>query len=204
MKQWASSPRCRGTASSLSAVKIGPALAAGQHYRGESGGERSYAAAAADLDCPMRIPGGRLQRDHWLCRDDADAVNNHPDVDHIAFTGGPETARHIVRNSAENLSKTTLELGGKSPLSSLRMRIWTAPPMPRVGDICRLRAKLRRRFACWWLKASKSNCWRKWSSGLNELSSAADDAATQFGLYERQKRLIEQVVSRSLGRAPGW
>ncbi len=34
---------------------------------------------------------------------------------HIAFTGGPETARHIVRASAENLAKTSLELGGKSP-----------------------------------------------------------------------------------------
>ena len=32
-----------------------------------------------------------------------------------AFTGGPETARHIVRNSAENLASTSLELGGKSP-----------------------------------------------------------------------------------------
>ncbi|HAB24365.1 MAG TPA: carnitine dehydratase, partial [Pantoea sp.] len=42
-------------------------------------------------------------------------LTTHPDVAHIAFTGGPETARHIVRNSAENLSKTTLELGGKSP-----------------------------------------------------------------------------------------
>ncbi|MFN4194199.1 MAG: aldehyde dehydrogenase family protein, partial [Tabrizicola sp.] len=36
-------------------------------------------------------------------------------VAHIAFTGGPETARHIVRASAENLAKTSLELGGKSP-----------------------------------------------------------------------------------------
>jgi len=33
----------------------------------------------------------------------------------VAFTGGPETARHIVRNSAENLASTSLELGGKSP-----------------------------------------------------------------------------------------
>ncbi len=43
------------------------------------------------------------------------ALTTHPKVAHIAFTGGPETARHIVRASAENLSKTSLELGGKSP-----------------------------------------------------------------------------------------
>jgi aldehyde dehydrogenase (NAD+) len=43
------------------------------------------------------------------------ALSRHPKVAHVAFTGGPETARHIVRNSAENLASTSLELGGKSP-----------------------------------------------------------------------------------------
>lgn len=43
-------------------------------------------------------------------------LTRHPDVDRIAFTGGPDTARHVVRNSAENFAVTTLELGGKSPI----------------------------------------------------------------------------------------
>jgi acyl-CoA reductase-like NAD-dependent aldehyde dehydrogenase len=43
-------------------------------------------------------------------------LTRHPDVDRIAFTGGPETARHVVRNSAENFAVTSLELGGKSPI----------------------------------------------------------------------------------------
>ncbi|MEO5615619.1 MAG: aldehyde dehydrogenase family protein, partial [Cypionkella sp.] len=43
------------------------------------------------------------------------ALTTHPRVAHIAFTGGPETARHVVRGSAENLASTSLELGGKSP-----------------------------------------------------------------------------------------
>ena len=43
-------------------------------------------------------------------------LTRNPKVDRIAFTGGPETARHIVRNSAENFAVTTLELGGKSPI----------------------------------------------------------------------------------------
>jgi (Z)-2-((N-methylformamido)methylene)-5-hydroxybutyrolactone dehydrogenase len=42
-------------------------------------------------------------------------LTKHPGIDHVAFTGGPETARHVVRNSAENLASTSLELGGKSP-----------------------------------------------------------------------------------------
>ncbi len=45
------------------------------------------------------------------------ALTAHPLVEKIAFTGGPETARHIIRNSAENLSEVSLELGGKSPVA---------------------------------------------------------------------------------------
>lgn len=44
------------------------------------------------------------------------ALTSHPMVDRIAFTGGPETARHILRNSANNLAPSSLELGGKSPV----------------------------------------------------------------------------------------
>ena len=45
------------------------------------------------------------------------ALTTHPLVEKVAFTGGPETARHIIRNSAENLSEVSLELGGKSPVA---------------------------------------------------------------------------------------
>ena len=44
-------------------------------------------------------------------------LTTHNLVEKIAFTGGPETARHIIRNSAENLSEVSLELGGKSPVA---------------------------------------------------------------------------------------
>jgi len=45
------------------------------------------------------------------------ALTSHNLVEKVAFTGGPETARHIIRNSAENLSEVSLELGGKSPVA---------------------------------------------------------------------------------------
>jgi (Z)-2-((N-methylformamido)methylene)-5-hydroxybutyrolactone dehydrogenase len=45
------------------------------------------------------------------------ALTTHKLVEKVAFTGGPETARHIIRNSAENLSEVSLELGGKSPVA---------------------------------------------------------------------------------------
>lgn len=43
-------------------------------------------------------------------------LTSHAKVSKVAFTGGPETARHIVANTANNLAETTLELGGKSPV----------------------------------------------------------------------------------------
>ncbi len=43
-------------------------------------------------------------------------LTSHPKVAKVAFTGGPETARRIVANTAHNLAETTLELGGKSPV----------------------------------------------------------------------------------------
>ncbi|MEK4023372.1 aldehyde dehydrogenase [Sporosarcina sp. FSL W7-1283] len=39
----------------------------------------------------------------------------HPLVRRVAFTGGNESARHVVRNTAENFAQVSLELGGKSP-----------------------------------------------------------------------------------------
>jgi acyl-CoA reductase-like NAD-dependent aldehyde dehydrogenase len=37
-------------------------------------------------------------------------------VGKVAFTGGVDTARHIVANTAANLAPVSLELGGKSPI----------------------------------------------------------------------------------------
>lgn len=43
------------------------------------------------------------------------ALAAHPQVDKIAFTGSTEVGRLIVKASAGNLKKVSLELGGKSP-----------------------------------------------------------------------------------------
>jgi aldehyde dehydrogenase (NAD+) len=42
------------------------------------------------------------------------ALTAHPGIDHIAFTGGPESARAIGRAAADRLTPATYELGGKS------------------------------------------------------------------------------------------
>jgi len=44
------------------------------------------------------------------------AITAHPDVEKVAFTGSTEVGKQIMRDSADNLKKVTLELGGKSPV----------------------------------------------------------------------------------------
>ncbi len=101
----------------LTATKLGPALAAGCAVVLKA----SEIAPAPMLEFAKLIeqagfPPGVVS----VITGDADncaiPLTRHPDVDRIAFTGGPETARHVIRNSAENFAVTTLELGGKSPI----------------------------------------------------------------------------------------
>ncbi len=43
------------------------------------------------------------------------ALASHPGIDKIAFTGSTEVGKIIARTAAENLTKVSLELGGKAP-----------------------------------------------------------------------------------------
>lgn len=43
------------------------------------------------------------------------ALAEHPDVDKVAFTGSTEVGQKIVRASAGNMKRMSMELGGKSP-----------------------------------------------------------------------------------------
>ncbi len=100
----------------LSAVKIGPALAAGctMVLKASEEGPAPMLEFARIFD-QAGFPPGVLNVITGFGPQCGAVLTRHPKVDHIAFTGGPETARHIVRNSAENLASTSLELGGKSP-----------------------------------------------------------------------------------------
>jgi len=44
------------------------------------------------------------------------ALAGHPLVDKISFTGSPVTATSVLRTTADNLTPTLMELGGKNPL----------------------------------------------------------------------------------------
>ncbi|MFC6732090.1 aldehyde dehydrogenase [Haladaptatus sp. GCM10025893] len=43
------------------------------------------------------------------------ALTAHPDVDKLAFTGSTAVGREVAKTAGENLTKVSLELGGKSP-----------------------------------------------------------------------------------------
>ncbi len=100
----------------LAAVKIGPALAAGCTLVVKASEEGPGPMLAfARLVHEAGFPPGVVNILTGFGPACGAALTRHPGIDHIAFTGGPGTARAIVRNSAENLASTSLELGGKSP-----------------------------------------------------------------------------------------
>ncbi len=101
----------------LTATKLGPALAAGCAVVLKA----SEIAPAPMLEFARLIeqagfPAGTVSVITGDAETCAIPLTRHADVDRIAFTGGPDTARHVVRNSAENFAVTSLELGGKSPI----------------------------------------------------------------------------------------
>ncbi|TJV68656.1 MAG: aldehyde dehydrogenase [Mesorhizobium sp.] len=101
----------------LSAVKLGPALAAGCTVvlKASEDGPAPL-LAFAELVHEAGFPAGSVNILTGFGHDCGQRLTSHPLVARVAFTGGPSTARRIVANTAENLAYTTLELGGKSPV----------------------------------------------------------------------------------------
>ena len=101
----------------LTSTKLGPALAAGNTV---------VLKASEDGPAPLLhfakliheagFPPGVVNVITGLGPDCGQVLTSHPLVARVAFTGGPDTARHVVRNTAANFAVTTLELGGKSPV----------------------------------------------------------------------------------------
>ncbi len=100
----------------LSAVKIGPALAAGNTIVLKA----SEHASAAMLDFgrlieEAGIPAGVVNIVTGHGDPCGKVLTSHPLVARISFTGGPVAAQHVLHNSTNNFAEVSLELGGKSP-----------------------------------------------------------------------------------------
>ena len=100
----------------LATWRVGPALAAGNTVVLKP-------PEWAPLTCTML---GELAREAGLPPGVLNVVNGsgaeagapltgHPEVDRVAFTGSPQTARTVYGDAARNLTPVSFELGGKSP-----------------------------------------------------------------------------------------
>ncbi|MEM6618717.1 MAG: aldehyde dehydrogenase [Pseudomonadota bacterium] len=100
----------------LTAVKIGPALAAGNTVVLKT----SEAAPAVILElgalaAAAGFPDGVLNIVTGHGDPCGRTLTSHPLVARVSFTGGPGAARQVIANTAENFAQLSLELGGKSP-----------------------------------------------------------------------------------------
>ncbi|MDA8914220.1 aldehyde dehydrogenase [Amylibacter sp.] len=101
----------------LTATKLGPALAAGCTVILKA----SEIAPTPMLEFAKLIdqagfPPGVVSIITGDAENCSIPLTSHPDIDRIAFTGGPDTARNVIKNSSNNFAVTSLELGGKSPI----------------------------------------------------------------------------------------
>ena len=96
--------------------KIGPALATGCTVVLKPAEEAPLTVAAAgELCLEAGVPAGVVNVVPGYGETAGAALAAHPGVDKVAFTGSHVTGQSIVRASAGNLKRVSLELGGKSP-----------------------------------------------------------------------------------------
>ena len=96
--------------------KAAPALASGNTIIIKPSEDTSLVALRlGEIFCAAGFSDGVFNVVTGLGETVGAALANHHDVDKITFTGSTEVGRALVRASAGNLKKVSLELGGKSP-----------------------------------------------------------------------------------------
>ncbi|MEC5187827.1 5-carboxymethyl-2-hydroxymuconate semialdehyde dehydrogenase [Geobacillus thermodenitrificans] len=101
----------------LEAWKVAPALATGNTVVLKPAEWSPLTAnKLAEIIDEAGLPAGVFNVVHGFGETAGAALVAHPDVRLISFTGETTTGMEIIRNSAATLKKTSMELGGKSPL----------------------------------------------------------------------------------------
>jgi aldehyde dehydrogenase (NAD+) len=96
--------------------KIGPALATGCTVILKPAEEAPLTSLRlAELVMEAGVPAGVVNVVPGYGETAGAALSSHPDVDKVAFTGSHVTGQSIIKASAGNLKRVSLELGGKSP-----------------------------------------------------------------------------------------
>ena len=100
----------------MAAWKLAPALAAGNTVVFKPAEATPLSAIRLfELMEPLGFPPGVVNLVLGAGETVGARMSEHPDVDKIAFTGGTDTGRLVMKAAAGNLKKISLELGGKSP-----------------------------------------------------------------------------------------
>lgn len=96
---------------------VAPALAAGCTVVAKPAETTPFTALIlADILTQAGVPAGVINVVTGLGRDAGDALVRDPRVNHITFTGSVGTGVAVTQAAAPNVTRLTLELGGKSPL----------------------------------------------------------------------------------------
>src|SRR5690242_15030213 len=96
--------------------KIGPAIATGCTVILKPAEEAPLTSLRlAELCMEAGVPAGVVNVVPGYGETAGAALASHPGVDKVAFTGSHVTGQSIIRASAGNLKRVSLELGGKSP-----------------------------------------------------------------------------------------
>jgi aldehyde dehydrogenase (NAD+) len=69
----------------------------------------------ARIMADVGVPAGALNICTGLGAEAGAALSAHPGIDHISFTGSPQTGQQVAMAAASHFAPVTLELGGKSP-----------------------------------------------------------------------------------------
>ncbi|WP_121822309.1 aldehyde dehydrogenase family protein [Halostella salina] len=96
--------------------KLGPALAAGNTVVLKPSEETPLSILRLMALVDDVVPDGVVNVVTGYGEDAGAPLTKHEDVPKISFTGSTEVGREIIHNSAADITKTTLELGGKSPI----------------------------------------------------------------------------------------
>src|ERR1700676_470873 len=100
----------------LTTWRVGPALAAGNTVVVKPPEWAPLTCSLlGDLAAAAGLPAGVLNIVHGSGADAGAPLTGHPDVDRVAFTGSPATARTVYHDAAAQLTPVSFELGGKSP-----------------------------------------------------------------------------------------
>ena len=100
----------------MAAWKLAPSLAAGNRVILKPAEQTPLSVGhLADLTAEAGIPPGVFNLVTGIGETTGAALVAHDRVDKIGFTGSVEGARSIIRSSATDFKRVSLELGGKSP-----------------------------------------------------------------------------------------